>query len=118
MAKITNRFSSTSWLSDITDADIFGSVKYNYSINSEDDFCLGNATSAEVSFTTKKLDSSSIGNQFIYRRKEYSDSSEWVVGTFTIVEAKKDNLGMFTVTAYDDIIKFDIDLSYWLAHYD
>lgn len=97
----------------LTNEDLIEAPKYNICLNSNDDFCLGNAASAEVSFKTKELTSSSIGEVFKLKRQEESGALA-DLGDFIIREATKDKNDVFTIKAYDFMTNFDIDVAPWL----
>lgn len=98
----------------LTDADIYGEVKYITDINNNEDFCVGTVASAEVSFETELLDSSTIGKKFNYYIKQYSDTNWKKIGVFTIAEAKKKRNVRFTIKAYDNIKKYDTNVADYL----
>ena len=88
----------------LTDADLYGNIKYIKDLNTEDNLYPGTVSSAEVTFETNKLDSSAIGKTFTY----YIDNA--LRGDFTITEAVK-NKTRYKITAYDNAIKLDKDIT-------
>lgn len=99
---------------DITDDNLFGSVDLTQEINTGEDYSIGVASSACLTFETNALeDPDSIGAQFFYHNKQISEENYKRVGRFIIHDIEKVD-SRYKVTAYDTIANFDIVIDEWL----
>lgn len=99
----------------VRDGDIRDGINLMHTVNSEADLSIGQATSACLKFTTP-LSTFQLGTVITYyEANEYTNNLLVKRGKFTVDTIEKQN-DYYTVTAYDDICKFDINIDGWLQN--
>ncbi len=104
----------------LTDANLRNDISYNHIINPEADLTIGCVACAELSFTfdtTTIAEEDFIKNQFTYYVRQFADEDWRQIGIFNPEEVEVDK-NLRKVTAYDNIIKFDVFIDDFIAGYD
>lgn len=101
----------------LTDANLYGGVNYAHDINNGNDLNLGVAAAASVSFVIDNTANDAdkyMGKSFTWKCKMFSESTFKTMGIFNVYSVVK-NKSTATITAYDNMSKFDIYIDAWLA---
>lgn len=101
----------------ITDAELFGGIKYDIDINPDNDLMYGCASSASITFTIGNTDDSAkdlMGKTFTWKCQMNGDSASKDMGVFTVADIQKDKWKA-TLTAYDAINDLEASADEWLT---
>lgn len=100
----------------IYDVNIKGGVSITHTINSGTDLDIGQVTSACLKFSTD-LNTFTLSSVIEYWEENIYTTGYVRRGTFYIDTIEKEN-EFYTITAYDAICKFDINIDTWLSSKD
>ena len=101
----------------LTDANLYGGVKYNIDINPGNDFMYGCVASGSIEFTIDNSDNKAenlINKQFTWQCQMNGDTAYKTMGKFTVANIKK-NKNKATLTAYDNVYALEASADLWLA---
>lgn len=97
----------------ITDAELYGGVKYKSYINTEADWRAGTVSSASIEFTTSVP--MVLGDEIQYFKRYSRDNSWSYVDNYIVDEVVKTPYqDVYKVVAYDYITLFDVYVDEWL----
>ena len=94
----------------LTRANLYGGVNYTHTINEAEDLEVGIASSAQVTFDCDQV----VSGSFTYLVKHENDNDYRQIGVFNVQTVTHDKY-KYTVTAYDNVSKFDVIIDSWLA---
>lgn len=97
----------------ITDAELYGGIKYKSYINTEADWRAGTVSSASIEFTTSVP--MVLGDEIQYFKRYSRDNSWSYVDNYIVDEVVKTPYqDVYKVVAYDYITLFDVYVDEWL----
>lgn len=97
----------------ITDAELYGGIKYKSYINTEADWRAGTVSSASIEFTTSVP--MVLGDEIQYFKRYSRDNSWSYVDNYIVDEViKTPYQDIYKVVAYDYITLFDVYVDEWL----
>lgn len=102
----------------LTDANLYGGVKYNIDINPGNDFMYGCVASGSIEFTIDNSDNKAenlINKQFTWQCQMNGDTDYKIMGKFTVADIKK-NKNKATLTAYDNVYALEANADLWLSN--
>ena len=103
-----NRIFNSTTTTTFYDSDLYGGVEYQRVLNSDTNLQIGDVSSASIKFKVK-TNSFTVGDRIAY----YIDSGALIlIGAFNVTEIVKGK-SAYTITAYDDVSKFDVDCTEW-----
>lgn len=111
---MTSRLVCTSPTKTIQGNELLTGVSYTQCVNSETDLQFGQVASAQISFTTT-YSGITKNTKINWYCKQHCDSSERLMGYFNVTDIQK-NGNSYTVTAYDNITKLDVDCTAFLKN--
>jgi len=99
----------------IDDSHLYGGVEYMCNINADKDITVGTTASAQIEFTTDLLNTNAAGTTLNFEQMQADETTYTQKGVFTISNIEKTRNGVYKVTAYDNVSKFDIDVKSWIT---
>jgi len=97
----------------VDNSHIYGGISYDQSSNNTVDIDFGATACSTIKFVSDVLNSSTIDKECDYYIKQSSDSDWRLIGHYTVKQAEKTG-NKWTITAYDNIVKFDVIVDDWL----
>lgn len=99
----------------IDDSHLYGGVEYMCNINADKDITVGTTASAQIEFTTDLINTNAAGTILYFEQMQADETTYTQKGVFTISNIEKTRNGVYKVTAYDNVSKFDIDVKSWIT---